>query len=129
MQYFDLDSMAHTHQNPQKSEATSIEEDFLAIFIARRLPRFTDTIPTSLASIKSTFITTSARKFGAFRLLLLDLLAFCKNDGFKKSLISFPFSLIYSSKDFGLLLSFSPEVDLRKGARGARPSYFLQSLI
>ena len=46
--------------------ATSIEENFFAIFIARRLPRFIDTIPFSLALIKPTFITTSAREFGVF---------------------------------------------------------------
>ena len=61
--------------------ATSIEESFFAILIARRLPRFIDTIPFSLASIKPTFMTTSAREFGAFMLLLHDLLACCKNFG------------------------------------------------
>ena len=54
--------------------ATSIEENFFAILIARRLPRFIDTI-------KPTFMTTSAREFGAFMLLLHDLLACCKNFG------------------------------------------------
>ena len=69
--------------------ATSIEENFFAIFIARRLPRFIDTIPFSLASIKPTF--ASAREFGPFLLLLLDLLAFCKNFGLKNLFSTFFF--------------------------------------
>ena len=101
--------------------AISIEEDFLAILIVRRLPCFTDAIPISLASIKPTFIITFAPEFGGFWLLLLDLLAFCKNFGLKARPISFPFCLIYSSKDFGLLLSFSLEADLR----GARETHVL----
>ena len=51
--------------------ASSIEENFFAIFIARQLSRFIDTIPFSLASIKPTFITTSAREFGALLLLFI----------------------------------------------------------
>ena len=85
----------------------TMKENFFEFFIVRQLCRFIDTI-LFLALIKPTFITTSAREFGAFLLLLLDLLEFCKNFGLKKPPLSFPFSLTYSSKDFGLLLSFSP---------------------
>ena len=85
----------------------TMKENFFEFFIVRQLCRFIDTI-LFLALIKPTFITTSAREFGAFLLLLLDLLEFCKNFGLKKPPLSFPFSLTYLSKDFGLLLSFSP---------------------
>ena len=85
----------------------TMKENFFEFFIVRQLCRFIDTI-LFLALIKPTFITTFAREFGAFLLLLLDLLEFCKNFGLKKPPLSFPFSLTYSSKDFGLLLSFSP---------------------
>ena len=94
--------------------AILIKEDVLAILIVRRHPRFIDAIPISLASIKPTFIISFAPEFGGFWLLLLDLLAFCRNFGLKARPISFPFCLIYSSKDFGLLLSFSLEADLRR---------------
>ena len=54
------------------------------------------------------------REFGAFQLLLFDLLASFKNFDLKKRPISFPFSLIYSTKDFSPLLSFSPEAELQE---------------